>query len=181
MPILICFVIFLCSEARLRCAECLESPEETCLKTPKFSACGGLISRSRASIESTSQLKKFVVLANSIPVATWTLSTWRDFRKIPRAFNRVCCLFVLCFVNVDGFIMPCVYFCFFGLKPLITPSSNSSCIAWYILLLYTNLKKCSNSVVSSNIQTRVPFSIVSSFCVWIFFTHTFAVCWTKSS
>ena len=96
MPILICFVIFLCSEARLRCAECLESPEETCLKTPKFSACGGLISRSRASIESTSQLKKLVVLANSTPVATWTLSSWRDFRKIPRAFNRVCCF--ICFV-----------------------------------------------------------------------------------
>ena len=143
----------------------------------KNSACGGLISRSRASIESTSQLKKFVVLANSTPVATWTLSSWRDLGEIPRAFNRGCCLFVLCFVNVYVFIMPCVYLCFFGLKPLITPSSNSSCIAWYILLLYTNLKKCSNSVVSS----RVPFSIVSSFCVWIFFTHTFDVCWTKSS
>ena len=137
--------------------------------------------RSRLLLQSVFGWKKLVVLANSIPVATWTLSTWRDLMKIPRAFNRVCCLFVLCFVNVDGFIMSCVYFCFFGLKPLITPSSNSSCIAWYILLLYTNLKKCSNSVVSSNIQTRVPFSIVSSFCVWIFFTHTFAVCWTKSS
>ena len=108
MPIWIFFVIFLCSEARLRCAECLESPEETWLKTQKISACGGLISRSRASIESTSQLKKLVVLANSTPVATWTLSSWRYFRNKFHGISTVLYgykHFVLCVCfNVSCFV-----------------------------------------------------------------------------
>ena len=66
--------------------------------------------------------------------------------------------------------MFCVYFCFFGWRSLITPSFKSDYSVWYIWLAYTNLKKYSNSVISSNTQTNDPFSIVSrsSVCVFIF-------------
>ena len=154
MPIWIFFVIFLCSEARLRCAECLESPEETWLKTQKISACGGLISRSRASIESTSQLKKLVVLANSTPVATWTLSSWRDFRNKFHGFStvfvayNVCsivfclCLFVLSrlIVFVLYFVNACTFYVWdfswsFVTHFFIIPSLISVCIIRYVMSL----------------------------------------------
>ena len=55
--------------------------------------------------------KKLVVLANSTPVATWTLSSWRDFRNKFHGISTVLMVTKVCFVflfqcfNVSCFIL----------------------------------------------------------------------------
>ena len=61
--------------------------------------------------------KKLVVLANSTPVATWTLSSWRDFRNkfhgfstLFVAYNVCSVVFCLCLFVLSRLIVFVLYF-----------------------------------------------------------------------
>ena len=71
-------MIFLCSEARLRCAECLESPEETWLKTKKIPPAAGLF-------------LDLVLLSN--PQVSWR--NWSFLRTQPLRAHWQCLLVTL--------------------------------------------------------------------------------------
>ena len=98
--------------------------------------------------------KKLVILSNSTPVATWTLSSWRDFRNKFHGFStvfvayNVCsvvfclCLFVLSrlIVFVLYFVNACTFYVWdfswsFVTHFFIIPSLISVCIIRYVMSL----------------------------------------------
>ena len=83
--------------------------------------------------------KKLVVLANSTPVATWTLSSWRDFRNKFHGISTVLMVTKVCFV----FLFQCF---------------NVSCFILWLPLLWHNGRNY--TVVNLWLQYVVDFFLV---------------------
>ena len=91
--------------------------------------------------------KKLVILSNSTPVATWTLSSWRDFRNKFHGFSTVfvaynVCSVVLCFLFVFvcfvAFDCVCSIFC----KCLHVLCLRFQLIVCYALFYHTIVNLC---------------------------------------